>query len=55
MCLKVPDTSSLAFKRREEGLMLQDERHNEVYDDRRADGKKRKVNKVHADACGIDT
>jgi hypothetical protein len=52
---EIPDTASPAFEGFEILLMLQYKSHNEIHNDRGTDGKKRKINKIHTDPCGIDT
>lgn len=55
MILKIPDTFAPVIFRLKAFLMLQDESHNEVNDNRRAEREKRKVNKIHPDMRCLDS
>lgn len=52
--LKIPDTSAPVIFRLKAFLMLQDKSHDEINDDGGTEGKKREVNKIHADMCCLD-
>ena len=54
MILKIPDAFAPVIFRLKAFLMFQDESHNEINDDRRAEGKKREVNKIHPDVRCLD-
>lgn len=55
MILKIPDTPAPVIFWLKAFLMFQDEGHDEVDNDRGAEGKKREVNKVHPDMRCLDS
>lgn len=52
--LKIPDTRPAQTLRLEVFFVLEDERHDEIHDHRRAYREKGEVNKIHPDACRTD-